>query len=140
MSTESCIFCKIAAGQIPSTRVYEDDLLLAFLDIGPIVKGHTLVIPKAHYDPITAVPPALLGRLMAVAQKIVGAMQKELGADGVNLHQANGAAAGQVVPHMHLHIIPRFNDDGHHWNWKSTVYRTPAEAQALAERLRAGLS
>lgn len=140
MSTESCIFCKIVAGQIPSTRVYEDDLLLAFLDIGPIVKGHTLVIPKAHYDPLTAVPPAVLGRLMAVAQKIVGAMQKELGADGVNLHQANGAAAGQVVPHMHLHIIPRFNDDGHHWNWKSTTYSTPAEAQALAERLRAGLS
>lgn len=136
---DNCVFCKIVTGRIPSTKVYEDGEVLAFIDIGPIVKGHVLVIPKEHFDPLTAVPARLLGRVMEAVQKVAAAQIAGLGADGVNLHQANGAAAGQVVPHVHFHVIPRFNDDGHRWNWKSTTYATAAEASALADRLRAAL-
>lgn len=134
-----CIFCKIVAGRIPSTKVYEDDAVLAFMDIGPIVKGHVLVIPKAHHDPLTAVPAPLLARVMQVVQKVAAAQMAGLGADGVNLHQANGAAAGQVVPHVHFHVIPRFANDGHRWNWKAGAYSAPAEAAALADRIRGAL-
>jgi histidine triad (HIT) family protein len=136
---DTCVFCKIVAGRIPSTKVYEDDAVLAFIDIGPIVKGHVLVIPKEHFDPLTAVPAALLGRVMEVVQKVAAAQITGLGADGVNLHQANGAAAGQVVPHVHVHVIPRFNDDGHRWNWTSTTYATPAESAAMADRIRGAM-
>ena len=113
----NCIFCKIIAGAIPSTRVYEDAHVLAFMDIGPVIKGHTLVIPKQHVDPITAAPADVLARVMAVVQKIAQAQMNGLKADGVNILQANGAAAGQVVPHLHFHVVPRFKTDGHHWNW-----------------------
>jgi len=134
-----CIFCKIAAGRIPATRVYEDDAVLAFMDIGPIVKGHTLVIPKAHHDPLTAVPADLLARVIGVVQRVAAAQMAGLKADGVNVHQSNGAAAGQVVPHVHFHVIPRFAGDGHRWNWTAGRYADPAEMAALAERIRAAL-
>jgi len=139
MSAE-CIFCRIAAGEIPSVRVFEDDDTLAFLDIAPIIRGHTLVIPRAHYDPLTAVPSALLARLVATVQRVAAAQLRGLGADGVNIHQANGAAAGQVVPHVHFHVIPRFCDDGHRWNWAAGACPTPAEMSAVAEKIRRGLS
>jgi histidine triad (HIT) family protein len=135
MTTE-CIFCRIVRGEIPATRVYEDADTLAFMDIGPIVKGHVLVIPKTHYDPLTAAPPETLHALIAAVQRIAAAQLSALGADGVNVHQANGAAAGQVVPHIHFHVIPRFNNDGHRWNWTSGRYESPEEMDALADRLR----
>ncbi len=131
-----CIFCRIVAGELPASRVHEDDEVLAFMDIGPLVKGHTLVIPKRHYDPVTAMPCALLGRVMGVVQRVVAAQMQGLGADGVNLHQCNGAASGQVVPHVHFHVVPRFEDDGHHWNWKPKKYDDHAEMEALAGRIR----
>lgn len=131
-----CIFCRIVRGEIPSTKLYEDEAVLAFMDIGPIVKGHALVIPKQHYDPLTAVPPALLGRLMLVVQKIAAAQMKGLHAEGVNLHQSNGACAGQVVPHVHFHVIPRFAHDGHRWNWQAGKYADGTELQATAQALR----
>ncbi len=135
-----CIFCGIVAGRLPSTKLYEDDEVLAFMDIGPIVKGHALVIPKAHYDPVTAVPPALLGHLIQVAQQVAGAQVKAFNADGVNLFQANGDAAGQVVPHVHFHVIPRFNDDGHSWNWHAHMYTGLEEMQTFADRIKRQLS
>ncbi len=134
-----CVFCKIVQGILPSTRIFEDRLSLVFLDIAPIIKGHALVIPKEHYDPITAVPESLLQHLIIVARRVAAAQVAGLQADGVNIMQANGAAAGQVVPHMHFHIIPRFSHDGHHWNWKTTPYANPEEMQTLAARLRKGL-
>ena len=137
--SDACIFCRIIRGEIPSTRVFEDDEVLAFMDIGPVVRGHTLVIPKAHHDPLTDVPPALLGRVIAVVQRIAAAQLKGLHADGVNIHQSTGAVAGQVVPHVHFHVIPRFRDDGHRWNWTAGRYDSPADAQALAERIRSAL-
>lgn len=134
-----CVFCKIVAGQIPSTRVYEDDAILAFLDIGPIIKGHTLVIPKAHHETLTDVPPALLARVIEGVRRVAVAQRAGLKADGVNVHQSNGAVAGQVVPHVHFHVIPRFAGDGHRWNWAAGRYSDPAEMGALAERIRQAL-
>lgn len=134
-----CIFCNIVAGDIPSTKLYEDDAVLAFMDIGPLVHGHALVIPKAHYNLLADTPDAVLAKVMAVVRRIARAQQEGLGADGVNVHQANGSVAGQVVPHLHFHVVPRFANDGHHWNWTPQPYANPSEATALAERIRAAL-
>ncbi len=135
-----CVFCKIAAGELPSTKVYEDDNVLAFMDIAPIVKGHTLVIPKRHCDSLSDVPLDLLEKLIAISQRVMKAQMSELGADGVNIHQSNGAVAGQVVPHIHFHVVPRFAGDGHSWNWRSQSYDDLSEAQMLADRMAGGMS
>ena len=135
-----CVFCRIVRGEIPSVKLYEDSEVVAFMDISPIVKGHALVIPKAHYDPLTAMPPALLGRVMSVVQRVAAAQTAALRADGVNLFQANGAAAGQVVPHVHFHVIPRFNNDGHRWNWTSGRYDRTEDMDAMAARIRAQIT
>jgi len=135
MAAEICIFCKIVAGEIPCVRVYEDAEVLAFMDIGPVVKGHTLVIPKAHYDPITSTPVAVLQQLIAVVQRIAAAQYAGLQADGVNVTQANGRAAGQMVPHLHFHVIPRFDSDGQRSNWNPRQYDAPEELQQHAQRI-----
>ena len=136
---DSCIFCKIVAGAIPSTKVYEDAEILAFMDIGPIVKGHTLVIPKQHTERITDTPVGVLARVMHIVQKIAAAQVNGLKADGVNIFQANGKAAGQVVPHLHFHVVPRFNTDGHSWNWAAKKYADMGEMTKLAESIRNAL-
>ena len=135
----SCIFCKIVAGEIPSIRVYEDADVLAFMDIGPLVKGHTLVIPKSHHNLISETPDDVLAKVIAVVRKVAQAQKVGLGTDGVNIHQANGAAAGQVVPHLHFHVVPRFHHDGHHWNWTPHPYADLSEASALASRIQSAL-
>ena len=89
---DNCIFCKIVAGELPAAIVHDDDVCLAFMDIGPIVKGHTLVIPKAHHDPLTATPDALLQKLIVVVRRVAAAQLKALDADGINVTQANGAS------------------------------------------------
>lgn len=134
-----CLFCKIVAGEIPSIHVFENDQVLAFMDIGPIVKGHVLVIPKAHHNPLSQTPDDVLAQVIAVVRRVAQAQQAGLGADGVNVHQSNGAAAGQVIPHLHFHVIPRFKHDGHHWNWTPHPYADLDEAAALAERIQAAL-
>ena len=137
--SDDCIFCKIVAGELPCTKIYEDEETLAFLDIGPIIKGHTLVIPKAHHDPITATPPGVLEKLIVVVQTIACAQMTGLRADGVNVTQANGRSAGQVVPHLHFHVIPRYETDGHRWNWHTVQYTGADEMTALASDIRAAL-
>jgi histidine triad (HIT) family protein len=137
--SESCIFCKIVTGDVPCTKVYEDAESMAIMDIGPIIKGHTLVIPKAHYDPITRTPDAILQHLITIVRKIAAAQTEGLGASGVNITQANGASAGQVVPHIHFHVIPRFDDDGHSWNWNAREYDSPEEMEQVAGRIRQSL-
>ena len=109
---DNCIFCRIISGEIPSLRVYEDDLCIATLDIGPAEPGHTLIIPKAHYnDVMDDVPEVLLGKLMKTAAEIGRRQKERLHADGFNIVQNNGEAAGQTVRHLHIHVIPRY--DGH---------------------------
>ena len=137
---QDCIFCKIVAGSIPSCKVYEDENTIAFMDVGPLVKGHTLVIPKKHHDPLTDTPPETLLACMQTVKLVMQAQQKALGCQGVNLHQANGAAAGQVVPHLHFHVIPRFVDDGHHWNWNAQSYATQEAMQEMAQRIQENIS
>lgn len=106
------IFSKIIAREVPADIVYEDDTILAFLDIKPIQPGHTLVIPKAPSKDGTVCSPETLADIMAVAQKIAHAQKEVFECDGVNFFMNNGAAAGQEVFHTHLHVIPRFTDDG----------------------------
>lgn len=132
----NCIFCEIVKGTIPCTKVYEDNDVLAFMDIGPVVKGHTLVIPKTHHNPITETPVPVLQKLIAVVQQVARAQITGLGADGVNVSQANGKAAGQIVPHLHFHVIPRFSSDGHHWNWTPRQYTDSGEMSSFADRIR----
>lgn len=107
-----CIFCKIIKGEIPCSRIYEDDKILSFLDIMPTNKGHTLVIPKEHYEGVTDLPDDLLKELMIAAKKISKAVIDGTKADGFNIGVNTKEAAGQVVMHAHLHIIPRFKGDG----------------------------
>lgn len=135
----NCIFCKIVAGTIPSTKLYEDEDVLAFMDIGPLVHGHALVIPKTHHNLLADTPDDVLAKVIAVVRRIARAQQEGLGADGVNIHQANRSVAGQVVPHLHFHVVPRFANDGHHWNWTPHPYADQSEVTALAERIRATL-
>ncbi len=134
-----CIFCRIVAGEVPCCRVYEDEQTLAFLDIAPLVEGHTLVIPKRHLDPFTAASERELTSCMRTVQRIMQAQRAVWQADGVNLHQANGAAAGQVVPHLHFHVVPRFQNDGHHWNWKARAYQDSTAMQTRADELAQGV-
>jgi len=137
---DSCIFCKIVAGGIPSTKVYEDSDVLAFMDISPVTKGHTLVIPKAHHDPITRMPLPLLQRVISVVQRIAQAHVSGLKADGINITQANGEIAGQIVPHVHFHIVPRYKGDTHSWTAPQKKYDTDAESQQFADAIKKALS
>jgi histidine triad (HIT) family protein len=107
-----CIFCGIAAGTMAAERVHEDERTVAFLDIFPACDGHVLVIPRAHADDIHSVDPADLAAVARTAQLMAGRVSGALGADGVTITQANGAAAGQTVFHYHVHVIPRFEHDG----------------------------
>jgi histidine triad (HIT) family protein len=108
-----CLFCRIVAGEIPSHKIYEDDNVLAFLDIYPKTKGHTLVIPKQHAENIFDIPKERLVQVMAVAQQIAKKMPAALGAEGVNFYQSNGSVAQQEIMHYHMHIIPRYQDAQH---------------------------
>lgn len=107
-----CLFCKIACGEIESEKVYEDESIVAFLDIFPAAAGHTLIIPKDHYDTLNNTPEPVLAKLISVAKTAARAITGAFNADGVNLFQNNGEAAGQIIHHVHFHIVPRFLDDG----------------------------
>lgn len=107
-----CVFCKIAAGQIPSKTLYEDEFSLAFLDVFPSAKGHCLVIPKKHYHTLLDIPESELSQVCRTMQKIGAAAMKATNAGGFNVLQNNREAAGQVIHHLHFHIIPRFAGDG----------------------------
>lgn len=108
---ENCIFCKIINKEIPCYKIYEDELVLAFLDINPVVIGHTLVIPKKHFENIFEIEDEYLERIITVSKKISLKMKEVLGIEGINLYQANGLIAGQTVFHFHLHVLPREQGD-----------------------------
>ena len=111
MQDDDCLFCKIVKGEISSAKVYEDDEFFAFLDIKPVNKGHTLVVPKHHCRNLLDFPKAEETDLMEFLKKVANAVVKAVGADGFNLGMNNEAAAGQVIFHAHFHIIPRFKND-----------------------------
>lgn len=122
MSVQDCIFCKIIAGQIPCIKIYENDHVLAFLDIGPISDGHTLVIPKQHCNRLDEVSEDAMAEVAKVLPAIAGSVRKAMDAEGYNVLCNNGGAAGQVVEHLHFHIIPRNPNDGVFNRWASYQY------------------
>lgn len=106
-----CIFCKIVAGEIPCTKLFEDDEVLSFMDISPLNRGHLLVIPKEHYETILDIPPELYGFIAQAICKIAKVVGASLEPHGMNVMQLNGEAGNQVVPHVHMHLVPRWFDD-----------------------------
>ena len=119
---EDCIFCSIVKGEIPSAKVYEDEHCYAFLDIGPLSWGHTLVIPKKHCEHITEMPPEELAAVSRAIPKLAAAVIKATNAEGLNVLQNNGAVAGQAVAHLHVHLIPRHAGDGLGYRWNAKQY------------------
>ncbi|MFA7662300.1 MAG: HIT family protein [Patescibacteria group bacterium] len=129
-----CIFCKIVSGEIPSYKVYEDDDILAFLDIIPVNPGHTLVIPKKHYETILDTPDDVLKNILVVSKRIAQKIMEVTGAEGFNFNQNNFSVSGQVVPHVHFHIIPRFENDGLKL-WAGDKY-DDGQAEILTKKIR----
>lgn len=129
-----CIFCKIIAGEIPCYKVYEDDNVLAFLDITPVNPGHTLVVPKKHFANLLELPEEEANRLIAAVKKITPAILAGVGATDFNLELNNGPVAGQVVNHFHWHIVPRFAADGREL-WHGNPYGE-SEAEKILERIK----
>lgn len=130
-SDPECIFCKIVSGAIPSVKLAETDSAYAFMDIGPIARGHALVIPRAHYTDIFHMPPAEVAALHELVARIAPVLRDVVGAEGLNVLQNNGTVAGQVVNHLHVHLIPRWADDGIKWPWPARK-ADPAELQRIA--------
>lgn len=134
-----CVFCKIRDGEVPSFKVYEDERTLCFMDINPLNSGHCLVVTKAHAPTIFEADLADLQAATATAQRVGLALLRAVKPDGLNVLQANGAAAFQSVPHFHLHLIPRWTNDEKGFDWKLT----PGDRTHIAkvgERLRTVLS
>lgn len=121
MRDENCIFCKIANGEIPSRTVYEDDRFRVILDNGPATRGHALILPKEHFANLFEIPADWAADAARVAKKVGAEIADAMQADGLNIVQNNGETAGQTVNHFHVHIIPRYKDDGQHILWNPTA-------------------
>jgi histidine triad (HIT) family protein len=135
-SDPDCLFCKIVAGEIPSSRVDEDERTVAFMDINPATRGHLLVVPREHATDLLEVPEADLDACARAAQRLARRVKERLGADGVNLLNSCGQAAWQTVFHFHVHVIPRYADDPLRLPWVPGP-GDPDEIAATAERLTA---
>lgn len=118
MKQDNCIFCKIIAGEIPSQAIYEDEKFRVILDVAPAAKGHALILPKDHYANLYELPDDLAADTIRLAKKMMKVMTDKLGCDGFNILQNNGETAGQSVFHFHMHLIPRYREDGQKIGWK----------------------
>lgn len=135
---DNCIFCKIAKGEIDSAKIWEDEKLLVFLDVSPLAKGHCLVIPKEHFENVFDIAPEVLKEIIILAKNLAGKIQKTLGAKGVNLVNASGKVAEQGMFHFHLHIVPRYENDGLNMNdwWQMKAKKADIqELKKLAEEI-----
>jgi histidine triad (HIT) family protein len=135
MAEQDCIFSKIVAGEIPANKVYEDEAVLAFLDINPVSDGHTLVIPKKKYERLDDCPPEVLSELCSRLGKIAKAIASAMGAEGYNVLCNNGKAAGQLVEYVHFHIIPRNSGDGVLSGWPKYMY-PEGRGEQIAVKIR----
>ena len=135
MGSDDCIFCAIAGGNIPCVEIYADDSILAFLDIGPVSDGHTLVIPRAHYGKLHQCPAEVLAAVSSCIGKIADAVVSAVDAEAYNVLCNNGQAAGQIVGHVHWHIIPRNSGDGVFDRWPAYKYED-GKADKIAEKIR----
>ena len=144
MTVSDCIFCRIAAGTAACEEIYRDDATMAFMDINPANDGHCLVIPKAHFENVFDLPPALFGTVASTASKVAHAVNEVLRPGGISLVQANGAAAGQSVLHVHIHVLPRRAGDNLLMNWSrdggDEGRFDPHRIAGIAERLRSRLT
>jgi len=127
-----CVFCKIAAGEIPSMKIVEDGQSIAFLDINPLAEGHVLLIPKDHFETLDEMSPDLVRAVTAHLPRLVEAVMRVAGADGCNVLQNNGRASGQVVPHVHFHVIPRRSGDALGYRWPAGSYEAGRAEQVHA--------
>ena len=135
MADGDCIFCKIVAGQIPCNKVYEDESVIAFLDINPVSEGHTLVVPKEHFEKFDVCSAEVIVAIGPVISKISSAVVVATGADGYNILCNNGIAAGQLVGHVHFHVIPRKSGDGILKGWPAGKYEG-GRAETVLENIK----
>lgn len=138
MMRDDCIFCKIASGKIPSATIYEDNHFRVFMDINPATKGHCLIVPKEHFDNIYDLDAETAGKLFSLATMIARTLKKVLKCDGLNIVQNNGEVAGQTVFHFHMHLLPRYENDG----LSLLVEQGPGnmeEIEALRKEIKAAL-
>ncbi len=133
-----CIFCKIVVGEIPAQKVCETDKSVAILDLYPLNKGHVLVLPKDHYERVVEIPPDVWQDMALVARKVAQGILKAFDPDGYHLLMNNGDVAGQEIAHAHLHVIPRFYDDGVKFGWRHLQYGEE-EFKEYGEKLRQAL-
>ena len=135
MKDSNCIFCKIANGEIPSRTIEENDMFKVVLDVAPANKGHVLILPKEHYKNLYDLPEDVAAEAIKMAKKLALKMKEKLNCDGVNIVQNNEEAAGQTVFHFHMHVIPRFSNDGQVIGWTPNQF-TAEEMDAVAEALK----
>ncbi|MBN1342200.1 MAG: HIT family protein [Phycisphaerae bacterium] len=138
-SKQTCIFCGIVRGEIPAAKVFENELLLAFLDIGPLAPGHLLVIPKEHSERIWEMDGSTAAAIAEVLPRLAKAVLDASGAEGCNVLQSNGPASGQEIDHLHFHIIPRRGGDGLGYRWRAGKYGH-GEIQAMQAEIAASLA
>jgi histidine triad (HIT) family protein len=131
MRDDNCIFCKIANGEIPSATLFEDEDFRVILDLGPATKGHALILPKNHFANLFEIPEEVEAKAFVLAKKIATKMKKVFACDGVNIVQNNGIAAGQTVFHFHIHLIPRYEQDGAGVSWKPGTLTDDARDEIL---------
>ena len=138
---EGCLFCRIAGHEIPAVIVAENDDVMAMMDINPATTGHILILPRTHVENIYEMPPEIGARIMEMAIKVAGGINKQLNPAGMNLVQSNGAAAGQVIFHFHLHLVPRYENDGvgFHFGHEGPAVST-AELEETANKIKAGIA
>ena len=135
MKKDDCIFCKIAAGEIPSRKIYEDKDLIAIMDLSPTSKGHSLVIPKEHYTNNYDIDEEIAGKVMKTAKKLATKMTVALNCDGFNLLQNNGETAGQTMFHFHMHLIPRYKDADNNMLKFTSVSFSDEEMDAIRDQI-----
>jgi len=137
MIVSDCLFCKIVAGDIPSSKVFENDKVFVFLDISPVTKGHMLIVPKQHFENIFDITEDVVREVGAISKKMSDAAVKGLKADGVNLLQSNGSVAQQEVMHFHMHVMPRYAGDGVN-AWPTRGDYKKEELGPIASALKSG--
>jgi len=140
MSGKKCVFCKIINGELPSQKVYQNDNIVAFLDIEPVNKGHTLIVTRRHYSSLLDVPDAELGEILQIAKRIAQALKDEFGYQAFNIHHSNGKVAGQDIEHVHFHVWPRLPDDQVELLFPIEVEYEQGEIQEVAQRIVSSLS
>ena len=136
---ESCIFCRIIEGSLPANKIFENRETIAFLDIGPVHPGHSLVIPRKHFKDIFDCDENIMGEVMKTAKKISGPIMKAVKADGINIGMNNKESAGQEVFHAHVHVIPRYREDGLR-HWKKEDFRDENHRKEVHENIMKELS